>query len=334
MKYVFLRSLYIVFCLQSILLYGHGFGPTTLVKIANGSWRQIEEICQNSIKNKMQIISYDLNASVCSARQVKYAGTSSANCSIKIGFDYSGHDDIICTPEQEFYMPNAKQWVCAYKLRIGDMLLSEGNVCKQITCMQWIKEPIQVYIVEVEDTHNFLVGHYSILTHNMILPYAFNIGISVPFGSVAAGSAGSFFGPIACVGGAVLGGLIGIISKIFHSDRIQKYRLLDYDISMFDTHGNDQRQFVSNNDAQAPGKPTVDDGYTPPKNWDGKKVKHSKNGKVGWPDVDGNVWVPTGPGSSAHGGPHWDVQHSNGKTYDNIYPGGKIRLGKGNNIDE
>jgi|GEM_PF-5456809 len=80
-------------------------------------------------------------------------------------------------------------------------------------------------------------------------------------------------------------------------------------------------------DAQAPGMPTEKDGYRPPKGWDGKKVRHPKNGKVGWPDEDGNIWVPTGPGSKAHGGPHWDVQHPNGRTYDNIYPGGKIRPG-------
>ena len=80
-------------------------------------------------------------------------------------------------------------------------------------------------------------------------------------------------------------------------------------------------------DAQAPGKPTKEDGYIPPKNWDGKKVKHSKNGKVGWPDKNGNIWVPTGPGPLAHGGSHWDVQFPNGG-YDNVYPGGKVRPGK------
>jgi len=82
------------------------------------------------------------------------------------------------------------------------------------------------------------------------------------------------------------------------------------------------------NNAQAPGKPTIKDGYKPPKNWDGKKIRPPKGGKVGWPDDKGNVWVPTGPGPTAHGGPHWDVQHPGGKGYTNVYPGGKIRPGK------
>lgn len=78
-------------------------------------------------------------------------------------------------------------------------------------------------------------------------------------------------------------------------------------------------------DPKAPGKPTEADGYTEPKNWDGKLVK-SPNGKTyGYPAADGTVWVPTGPRPGlAHGGPHWDVQRPGGG-YVNVYPGGKMR---------
>ncbi|MCA7949537.1 hypothetical protein LGM43_04575 [Burkholderia seminalis] len=51
----------------------------------------------------------------------------------------------------------------------------------------------------------------------------------------------------------------------------------------------------------------------------------SSNGRgSGWVDADGNIWVPTGWGSGAHGGPHWDVQAPDG-SYENVYPGGKRR---------
>ena len=67
-------------------------------------------------------------------------------------------------------------------------------------------------------------------------------------------------------------------------------------------------------------------GYTPPKKGD-KKVK--SNGKTGWLDKDGNVWVPVPTGSpQAHGGGHWDVQYPNGG-YDNVYPDGHVRKGSG-----
>jgi uncharacterized protein YozE (UPF0346 family) len=62
---------------------------------------------------------------------------------------------------------------------------------------------------------------------------------------------------------------------------------------------------------KAPGIPTAEDGYLPPKNWNGEKVPSPNGGGYGYPDRNGNVWIPTGPGgrnSPAHGGPHWDVQ--------------------------
>ncbi|WP_244875135.1 RHS repeat-associated core domain-containing protein [Xanthomonas cannabis] len=80
-------------------------------------------------------------------------------------------------------------------------------------------------------------------------------------------------------------------------------------------------------DAQAPGMPTPEDGYVCPKKWDGKKVRSPNGRGHGWPDNKGNVWVPTGPGSGAHGGPHWDVQKPGGG-YDNVYPGGRRRGGR------
>ena len=78
---------------------------------------------------------------------------------------------------------------------------------------------------------------------------------------------------------------------------------------------------------KAPGKPDSDDGYTPPKRGpgsDGEPVKNPNGPGYGWLDDAGNVWVPTGEGATAHGGPHWDVQIPGGGYY-NVYPGGRIR---------
>lgn len=82
-----------------------------------------------------------------------------------------------------------------------------------------------------------------------------------------------------------------------------------------------------------PGIPGKDEGYEPPK----KPPKNGdKNGRVpnpngtgkGWPDANGDVWVPTG-GKGAHGGEHWDVQTPGrggrrGK-HRNVYLGGHVR---------
>ncbi|MBU1109987.1 MAG: hypothetical protein KKB51_25120 [Candidatus Riflebacteria bacterium] len=76
--------------------------------------------------------------------------------------------------------------------------------------------------------------------------------------------------------------------------------------------------------AKEPGQPTETDGFKPKKNWNGQKVKSPNGNDYGYPDKKGNVWVPTGTGTGAHGGPHWDVQHPNG-THTNVYPGGLVR---------
>ena len=74
--------------------------------------------------------------------------------------------------------------------------------------------------------------------------------------------------------------------------------------------------------------PAENDGYHPPKG--GAKRGKTKSGENGWVDDKGNVWVPAPSGSSkAHGGGHWDVNRKDGKGYVNIYPGGKMRPGKG-----
>jgi hypothetical protein len=78
------------------------------------------------------------------------------------------------------------------------------------------------------------------------------------------------------------------------------------------------------NGAKAPGKPGEDEGFEDPP--EGERWGKAPNGKKGFVDKDGNVWVPTGPEGSpnAHGGPHWDVQFPRGG-YRNVYPGGATR---------
>jgi RHS repeat-associated protein len=79
--------------------------------------------------------------------------------------------------------------------------------------------------------------------------------------------------------------------------------------------------------AKAPGKPGADEGFKEPKKGQPTWGK-APNGKFGWVDKNGSVWVPTGPEGSpnAHGGSHWDVNHPDG-TYVNVYPGGATRAG-------
>ncbi len=83
-----------------------------------------------------------------------------------------------------------------------------------------------------------------------------------------------------------------------------------------------------NDEVTSQNPPTEEDGYIAPKG--GPKRGKTKDGKQGWVDSKGNIWVPAPSGSArAHGGGHWDVQRGDGNGYVNVYPGGKLRPGKG-----
>ena len=63
--------------------------------------------------------------------------------------------------------------------------------------------------------------------------------------------------------------------------------------------------------------------FVPPPDWDGEMVtvQHGPYvGRRGFPERNGNIWVPTRPGES-HGGPHFDVQLDGGRRgHINVYP--------------
>jgi hypothetical protein len=206
-------------------------------------------------------------------------------------------------------------------------------------------EKTDMYSIELEEPHIFLIPACLrgvnpqkdpdvplILMHNgaaeLSLGFAFGASVaSVSFSEATVTACGLSvaLGPAGLAVGATAG--IGyFLYNIFSNNKDKLY--LERSDSAGSNVKNDPKDDKKSGEAQAPGKPTKEDGYVPPKRWDGKKMRHQKTGKTGWPDEDGNVWVPTGPGSAAHGGPHWDVQFpktKNGRDYKNVYPGGKVR---------
>lgn len=308
-------------------VFAHGFGKDTVVTFVDDRKQSIDGICKNLLINKIYpvVLTYDLMNQRCTGRRIRSVGFGKTNCYFKIGFNEQGQAaDIICTPGQQFYMPSLDEWHCAYQLRVGDVLLSKNNILKSITYLEFITDPLDVYMLEVKGKHNFFVGSYSILTHNSILPVHFFAGLTVPFGSVAGGSIGSFLGPVAFAGGVLMGGLVGVMVKIFLDDKIPSYKVPTYNIRYINDYRKSSLYSDDKiNDAQAPGIPTVEDGYKAPKNWDRKKVKNPNGIGWGWPDSKGSVWITTGP--NGHGGPHWDVQDPKTGRHRNIMPGGKER---------
>jgi hypothetical protein len=209
-------------------------------------------------------------------------------------------EEIITTVDQKWYVPAVRIFRRADELKKGDYLLNAAGEYVAIIDILIVEQNKAFFDITVDECHNFFVSRSELLVHN-VLP-AVAVGVTLSFGAGAVEFAGATIS--ACIAGIALG------IKARRDAKQCNYDGFFIDLSLA-------------NDAQAPGKPTEKDGYTPPKNWDGKKVKHPKTGQVGYPDKKGSVWIPTGPGRLAHRGPHWDVVDSKGK-HKNVLPGGKV----------
>ena len=166
-----------------------------------------------------------------SNQYIKIGKKSKTNCYIKLGFNtqFNVANDIECTPMQEFYVPEQRKWLPAYMLKPGDALLTSYLTVQPIVLKEFVHKSLKVYMIEVDRMHTFFVGKHSILTHNMFLPMAMSLSAAVPFGSVVAGSIGSFFGAAALSAGFTFGGLAGIAIKAWYDNRVHRYKMPQYD---------------------------------------------------------------------------------------------------------
>jgi hypothetical protein len=267
--------------------FTEGFAAGTLVKVPDG-YEKIE-----NLKIGDSVVCFD-NEQKFVARPILFIHTKHLSQYARLVIDA---EVIKLSAQQKIYNVATASWIV-----VSDL----DNLCGSLIELK--NDPIDLYVLSVAEYHNFFISKSDICVHNFIP--AIVAGISFLFGS-GIEIAGISFGL------ASLGTYLGY--------QWHKNKQSNVEIGCVSTSNPLSEDLHSNNDAQAPGIPTEKDGYHPPKNWDGKKIKHPRNGAVGWPDDKGNVWVPTGVGPKAHGGPHWDVQHPNGKDYENVYPGGKIR---------
>ncbi len=235
------RRYLMILLLHNIALFGHGFGATTFILLTHHGWQQIDSLCYHAQKKKISITSYDTRASLETNSLIVHGGRSTANCYIRFGFEeqlkhYENHAEIKCTPTQEFFNASTHQWTPAYLLKVGDDLLCAHNGVKTVAYVELVKKKISIYTVEVAATHTFFVTLHSVLTHNMVLPITFSVGLSVPFGAGAAGTIGSFFGPVTFVAGVALGCMAGLLVKLIYDDTVPTYTVDTYNASTFERH--------------------------------------------------------------------------------------------------
>ena len=240
--------------LQTAVLLGHGFSADTLVLLANNAWQDISTVCYRTQKKKIAVASYDATSSYQTTSKTTRGGRSKSNCFIRFGFNErlkdSNQHEVACTPTQEFYNARTHQWIPTYKLKIGEELLCANNTRKTIAYISLIQEPLNIFTIEVKHTHTFFVTQHSLLTHNMIIPVAFSIGMSVPFGASAGGTAGGFFGPVTFVAGLAIGCAVGALVKIVCNNKIPTYSVEAYNTHDFEKHVKQQPQVTTFSEPQ------------------------------------------------------------------------------------
>jgi hypothetical protein len=318
-------------------LHTHGFSADTLLW-ASGDWKSIQEVCEELTKQSTTYAtpSYDITQgwnippALFQKRvkngwvPLKSAARSVTNCSICITLDSQRPEIIKCTPTQEFYVSSAHAWKAALDLEPGDELLTINGYRQTIVDVSLVQSSLEVYSISVGHPHTYFVSVHQVLTHNMALP-ALTLTASIPWDMAltAAGHLAVELGPLTCGISIALAAGTGIGYAIYQwtkgSTEIPTYKL-SFDAAKIHTYLYEKSE-SNKEEGRAPGKPTEKDGYIPSKRWDGKKVKNPNGYGTGWPDQDGNVWVPTGP--HGHRGPHWDVQNPKNGRHENVLPGGK-----------
>jgi hypothetical protein len=291
-------TLFLSLIFQFISCSAEGFSPGTLIKIPDG-YAKIEDLCIGE-----HVFCYDNQKNIIESPIIHIA-KKSVDRYVRIT---TANEYLRVACNQRLYDESNEAWVIATVLKNGD------NLAGHAIAIEVINEPIDLYLITVAQHHNFFVTRADICAHNFI-PLVLAVSAAFGLGSVELTSVG--FG---------IAGLGTFLGYQWHKKNKQKHTVGVSAIAFDMTQESDS--IYSANDAQAPGMPTKKDGFLPPKKWDGKKKTHPITGAVGWPDKKGKIWVPTGVGPKAHGGPHWDVQYPNGIDYDNVYPGGKIRPGR------
>lgn len=208
------------------LLFPDGLGLNTPVKVKDGK-RFIADIIKDRSKGK-KTISFNVKKNKFGVRKVSGVGESLSNCYVRIKYSYKNEQDtdqILCTPQQEFYVLAKSDWVKAYELKRGDKLQAYDG-CVEVIRVEPKDESLNVCMIEVSNDHTFFVGKYEVLTHNTVFPWEVALGVSIAFGEGAAagGTWGSSLGPIGITGGIIIGGLIGAgLNYLANTNKVHQY---------------------------------------------------------------------------------------------------------------
>lgn len=157
-----------------------GFDGNTLVTTSSGRLKSIKELQVGD-----EVISYNSNLEP-EANLIKGVFAFMVDATMNI----TTQDNILMTTGlmERFYLPVENQWVCAKDLKEGDCLLNEDLEYIAITNVEKCEGKEVMFLISVDNQHNFLASQGKYLAHNGALG-AF-IGCYVGSGAVVLAYAG------------------------------------------------------------------------------------------------------------------------------------------------
>ena len=243
MKYIYNLFLFFFIAFKHSLIYSHGFNGNTMVKLYSNnpaksleSWQSIKQIYDYTLDQYLNAKSYHDLDKRWSYQPIKIAGSSKTNCYMCIQLDKSTINAIECTPSQEFYDADKNCWIPACQLYAGQFLLCDPAYNKlgriQIINVMCITKPLEVYTLEIENNHTYLVTYYALLTHNKELSPCFYYALIESFcNSATVGSTiGSTFGPAGAISGLLIGGIIAVGFSYIFEDWDRVWYQIKYDV--------------------------------------------------------------------------------------------------------
>ncbi|TMR89301.1 hypothetical protein EJK15_61440 [Nonomuraea basaltis] len=148
---------------------GNSFVPGTLVLMADGSYKSIEDIKVGDL-----VMAADATTGRTAAKPVTTLITGDGTKHlVKITVDVDGPrgtatEDITATANHPFWVPDLRKWVDAGRLQPGMWLRTSAGTYVQITATEARTAVQSVYNLTVDDLHTYhvLAGDQAILVHN------------------------------------------------------------------------------------------------------------------------------------------------------------------------
>lgn len=190
----------LLYFLSFSLINASGFDGNTLVTNSSGRLIAIKElkvgdevICYNSnFEPETNLITGIYSFRVDSTMNI----VTKENISINTGL------------MERFYLPVENQWVCAKNLKEGDFLLNDDFECIAITHVQKHENKDVMFLISIENQHNFLASQGKYLVHNGAVGAA--IGVVAGSSLVVGG-----YGGLTAIVGAISGPAAPVVLPIW-----------------------------------------------------------------------------------------------------------------------